>query len=258
MKSQGSQEWEICRESENEIFGPPSNPIYTQTTQNDNDDENEPVISILNVVVDYVMSQPTPFEPEEYKWKQLQEKRTRRNANGHANINIDSQEEDWMNSDYIDNDDVQVPIMRIFGPIIKGKRMYQGSSSSISISSSKKKQDEERHKNKNNHCFDASMSPLKSTPLSSSPPNDDQTSQNQQNDQHEQHQSGCLHIHGAYPYLLARPVQAGPDGSSFFSLLPIRIMTVTMMPMIIIVMMIMLIGMIKKVFLPSLRIYMFN
>lgn len=29
-------------------------------------------------------------------------------------------------------------------------------------------------------------------------------------------QSGCVHIHGAFPFLLARPVDAGPDGSSFF------------------------------------------
>eukprot|EP00978_Attheya_sp_CCMP212_P005618 scaffold12580_cov55-Attheya_sp.AAC.8 len=27
-------------------------------------------------------------------------------------------------------------------------------------------------------------------------------------------QSGCLHIHGAFPYLLARPIIAGPDGST--------------------------------------------
>jgi hypothetical protein len=30
----------------------------------------------------------------------------------------------------------------------------------------------------------------------------------------EPKQSACLYIHGAYPYLLARPVLAGPDGSS--------------------------------------------
>ena len=28
----------------------------------------------------------------------------------------------------------------------------------------------------------------------------------------DKYQTGCLHIHGAFPYLLARPVQAGPDG----------------------------------------------
>ena len=28
-----------------------------------------------------------------------------------------------------------------------------------------------------------------------------------------QPQSGCLHVHGAYPYLLARPIVAGPDAS---------------------------------------------
>jgi hypothetical protein len=29
-------------------------------------------------------------------------------------------------------------------------------------------------------------------------------------------QSACLHIHEAYPYLMARPIAAGPDGSSMF------------------------------------------
>jgi len=31
----------------------------------------------------------------------------------------------------------------------------------------------------------------------------------------EPQQSACLHVHGAYPYLVARPVAAGPDGSGF-------------------------------------------
>ena len=30
---------------------------------------------------------------------------------------------------------------------------------------------------------------------------------------HRPHQSACLHLHGAFPYLLARPTSAGPDGS---------------------------------------------
>jgi len=34
-------------------------------------------------------------------------------------------------------------------------------------------------------------------------------------------QSGCLYIHGAFPYILARPVVAGPDGSLY----PIPIMS---------------------------------
>ena len=78
--------------------------------------------SVLNVVIDHSMEDPTPMEPEEY----------------HAGNN--------------NKKTVKVPVVRIFGPLLR----------------------------------DARRGPL---------------------------QSACLYVHGAFPYLLARPVVAGPDGS---------------------------------------------
>ena len=79
--------------------------------------------SVLNLVFDHSMDDPTPMEPEEYRAKQQNPQSP-----------------------------LKVPVIRIFGPLLR----------------------------------DARSGPL---------------------------QSACLHIHGAFPYLLARPLIAGPDGS---------------------------------------------
>jgi hypothetical protein len=85
--------------------------------ENELDDEL-PFLSVLNIVIDHCMMDPTPMEPQEWKLNQ------------------------------------RVPILRVFGPAIR-----DGST----------------------------LSP---------------------------EQSCCLFIHGAFPYMLARPMAAGPDGSS--------------------------------------------
>lgn len=148
------------------------------------EEEVEPIVSILNVVVDYVMSEPTPFEPEEYKWSLLQKERINRRQNTtHTRNNGE-----WIDDDTTghvgdgieeDNDTVQVPIMRVFGPIVRGSGME-----STSLDSSQ-------------HLFQNEITETSSSYGET------------------MYQSGCLHIHGAYPYLLARPKIAGPDSSSF-------------------------------------------
>ena len=97
------------------------------------------VVSILNLVVDHVMSQPTPFEPEEYKWMRFREHRKELqkqneeimkssyqiNDNlleGDESSNDDNGSGLFGDTDY-DDDNVQVPVIRIFGPIVKGRKL---------------------------------------------------------------------------------------------------------------------------------------
>ena len=84
--------------------------------------EENPLLSVLNIVVDHEMIAPTPLEPKEF----------------HQN-----------------DDSCRVPVLRVFGPVLRRDSRF---------------------------CV-------------------------------EPRQSACLYIHGAFPYLLARPVVAGPDGS---------------------------------------------
>ena len=89
--------------------------------------QNEsPLLSVLNVVVDHEMIPPTPLEPLEFRRRHEQ-----------------------------DNNNVLVPVLRVFGSVLRRDSGY---------------------------CI-------------------------------EPKQSACLYIHGAYPYILARPRVAGPDGS---------------------------------------------
>ena len=46
---------------------------------NDESTSDEDILSILNVVVDYVMVRPTPLEPDEFSWE-LQRKMPRSKA----------------------------------------------------------------------------------------------------------------------------------------------------------------------------------
>jgi len=98
--------------------------------------------SVLNLVFDHSMEDPTPMEPEEYH-------RTRKQPQP-------KQQQPQQQPEQQEEEDLpiplKVPVIRIFGPLLR----------------------------------DAKIGPL---------------------------QSACLHIHGAFPYLLARPVMAGPDGS---------------------------------------------
>jgi hypothetical protein len=87
--------------------------------------QETPLLSVLNIVVDHMMIPPTPLEPEEFQ-------------HGEA---------------------CRVPVLRVFGPVLRRD-------SGICV---------------------------------------------------EPRQSACLYIHGAFPYLLARPIVAGPDGSLYHS-----------------------------------------
>jgi hypothetical protein len=105
------------------------------------------VCSVLNTVVDHVMVPPTPLEPEEF---------------------AESQIPATIPKGVVQTAQLQVPVMRIFGSVVRRDlddvlaREEDGTSS-------------------------------RSEPLPL--------------------QSACLYIHGAFPYLLARPRVAGPDGS---------------------------------------------
>jgi hypothetical protein len=106
----------------------------TTTTPNEDDEINDEdaFCSVLNVVINHTMQDPSPMEPREFQRQ----------------------------------DTIQVPVVRVFGPVLRSSSSISHGSTSISTNTSK--------------------SPC---------------------------QSACLYIHGAFPYLLARPVIAGPDGS---------------------------------------------
>ncbi len=179
---------------------------------NDNDDQEDEeedtihnihMVSILNLVVDHVMKPPSPLEPDEFRWLREQQIRRQRhcnitNSNSNTNIGLSSQESDDNNNDDENNyseDEINVPVIRVFGPIIRGEGIHPQSKSQDCMHSTP----DEGHNETETQSTSTSTSsrkPKQKQPL--------------------QHQSGCLHIHGAYPYMLARPVDAGPDGSSYF------------------------------------------
>jgi hypothetical protein len=99
-----------------------SNHCSTDEAQGSQNDQ--PLCSVLCCVIDNVMVPPTPLEQEEHR-------------------------------ESTQNGPIMVPVLRVFGPIIRGD------------------------------------APSGADPV----------------------QSACLYIHGAFPYMLARPAAAGPDGS---------------------------------------------
>jgi len=107
------------------------------------DASSRPLCSVLNTVVDHVMVQPTPMEPKEYQEALLL-----------------SEEQQQQTKQPNSSSLLLVPVLRIFGPILR--RDLPSSFSSTTTTTT---------------------------------------------------QSACLYIHGAFPYLLARPAAAGPDGS---------------------------------------------
>jgi len=137
---------------------------------NDESTSDEDILSILNVVVDYVMVRPTPLEPDEFSWE-LQRKMPRSKAD------ILDQESDY-------DEEVQVPVLRIFGPISRPLSHVASQSQSSLVHDDNNANIDNKATSEN---FEAILN----------------------------RQSGCLYIHGAYPYLLARPVVAGIDGSPF-------------------------------------------
>jgi len=81
---------------------------------------------------------------------------------------------------------IRVPVVRVFGPVLRGGDY-----------------DEFINNTNQSSCCN--------TQGSSQFPENTRSSSRKQRIQ--QPQSGCLHIHGAFPYMLARPSIAGPDGS---------------------------------------------
>jgi hypothetical protein len=165
------------------------------------------IVSILNLVVDYAMKSPSPLEPDEFQWAMQRQRRKRqqqekliqmeRNVQESSSFQINQFGGADMASEGFDDDEeegfatdhVQVPVIRIFGPIIRGQ--------ALTIKNKKQNDDND----------------------AGTPSEEEQKEQNEDESRKEkiyQHQSGCLHIHGAYPYMLARPIDAGPDGSSDF------------------------------------------
>ena len=123
------------------------------------------MLSILNLVVDHVMVPPTPLEPDEFQWKLQQQLRQKQVNHFDEKEALDKQQEQ---NQAEEEEEVFVPVLRIFGPIT--------------------------HYNPPPHFTSGASSSSK-------------------RQQYSSHQSACLHIHGAYPYLLARPLFAGPDGA---------------------------------------------
>jgi len=127
------------------------------------------ILSILNLVVDHVMVPPSPLEPDEFQWKLRQQNARWTNQN----------KQEIQNDDICKGEgEVQVPVIRIFGPVTRGQ-------CSNSLPAHQEEKEEET------------------------------LNQHEKQDRIEKKfQSGCLFVHGAFPYLLARPVDAGPEGSN--------------------------------------------
>lgn len=156
----------------------------------DSDLDSGPVIcSVLITVTDHVMMEPSPMEPEEYQEKIQVEKEAAATAaamkavaasaastiknNINNEILVDEQSAnnerihnhrsdvaaigDTTNDDRESHPSLRVPVMRIFGPIIRRRADRDGENLPV----------------------------------------------------REPSQSACLYVHGAFPYLLARPVMAG-------------------------------------------------
>lgn len=147
------------------------------------DDIHTTMCSVLNVVIDHTMEPVTPLEEEEWIQQQQQQQRLQRQRQHRHPAPLLSEEAaaashgahggpfrggppGGTNGDNpADGAAFQllVPVIRIFGPVLRGPSRHRPTSSSSS----------------------SSLPPL---------------------------QSACLYVHGAFPYLLARPVAAGPDG----------------------------------------------
>ena len=172
-----------------------------------------PLLSILNVVVDHVMVEPCPLEPQEFDMIHNSDhdtvSGTLKIGSQNANTAVQLFPEEEVNDGPSFSDEfpatnqkhgqhnptgnastgtsrnvtsVRVPVLRVFGPVLRNG------------------DDSTYHK-----CTQGETN----TQTSSENDNSDMNN----NSYSLQPQSGCLHIHGAYPYMLARPVIAGPDGS---------------------------------------------
>ncbi len=84
---------------------------------------------------------------------------------------------------------IRVPILRIFGPVLRNGNY--------------------------DHVISSSSQVVPSSQSSSYSSSSSSAAADSNKRKIPQPQSGCLHLHGAFPYMLARPVVAGPDGSMY-------------------------------------------
>ena len=187
--------------------------LDTRTSNGDDVTDEEPMLSILNVVVDHVMVPPTPMEPEEFdvfcrqrreqlKKQEAEERREKLNedkfkidltpadeAEGHAS---------GTNTMDVDEEPMLFPLSQ---QSVRSDLSTPGASASALQSQSFLEQTPTLPNEKVlvpvlrffGPVIRGDPATVRSTPR----------------------QSGCLHVHGAFPYLVARPVTAGPDGSSY-------------------------------------------
>lgn len=129
------------------------------------EEDSEVLCSVLITVIDHVMVDPTPLEPEEFQQLDSRGLANRTDEENSGRVQPNAQDtcdipEEVHQGTVPDKARFQVPVLRIFGPILR-RRGPTGEQLPVQ----------------------------------------------------EPEQSACLHIHGAFPYMLARPVIAGPDGS---------------------------------------------
>lgn len=169
---------------------------YSNADKDEEEDRKEPMVSILNLVVDHVMMTPSPLEPDEFQWKYFPQKLQMQNGDDRMNFDLSSEMGMRMEGEEEDLEmevasvDVKVPVVRIFGPIVRRSGMPLPSPQATTR---EKYQDQSRGMPKEQSKEGSSTSTATKI-----------------------HQSGCLHIHGAFPYMLARPLEAGADASSSF------------------------------------------
>lgn len=146
----------------------------------------QPLLSILNVVVDHVMMSPSPLEPKEFTTKAGQ------HSQEHQQLLLQPDSDERIPSLLsmaTKNSYIRVPILRVFGPVLK-----DGDCSHYI------------------HHNDGIDDDGRGAAVAAAAAVGNSTREKLT---YRQPQSGCLHIHGAYPYMLARPVVAGPDGSMY-------------------------------------------
>jgi hypothetical protein len=168
-------------------------------------EQREPIVSILNLVVDYVMTEPSPLEPDEFRWKLMNDQKQGQLPS--VEENTEGEDRGFVPEGRSDGMRVQVPVIRIFGPIIRGPGM------SLSyVKEEKEKLSTEEESSRDDFLDEDGKGQEKG--------DDKRENYNEENDDTniiDIHQSGCLHVHGVFPYMIARPVEAGPDASADFN-----------------------------------------
>ena len=228
----------IDREDEDENVaskrGPATEEIGTGTDTEmhmDKGVKRKEIVSILNLVVDHVMMPPSPLEPDEFQWKRQTFQNQNQNLQCQFDADADADADDGANDDcsmanYNAHAHItEVPVIRIFGPIIRGNGMSDVKSGSEAKSSENQNENQETDTGiqSQDQDQDQDQDPSLGADIPAtgtenrhhSKPRRKPQPQTQPH-QSKMHQSGCLHIHGAFPYMLARPVKAGPDASSSF------------------------------------------